>query len=197
MAAGDLSDEQAEAILARAIERTDRGRATLTLDDLVEIAGELGVSRHAVERAASEVLERRGLAPGGAAAATTAPPMDPVVVWKQSARVALLRHVAVYVAVNAFLLFVNLFASPQYLWFLWPLAGWGLAVTLHAIRLFVVDEERLRDRLAWRVVRRRRRRERRQLRIDPGIEAEVLREGETESDELRETPPSTPRLAAR
>jgi len=26
---------------------------------------------------------------------------------------------------------------PQSLWFIWPLMGWGIAIVLHALRVFV------------------------------------------------------------
>jgi hypothetical protein len=36
------------------------------------------------------------------------------------------QHLLTYVAVNIFLLFVNLWTSPEYLWVFWSLAGWDL-----------------------------------------------------------------------
>jgi len=46
------------------------------------------------------------------------------------------RHLAVYVLVNALLLVINLVTTPFYLWFYWPLLGWGIAVLLHAASFF-------------------------------------------------------------
>jgi len=40
-------------------------------------------------------------------------------------------HLIVYVAVNGFLAFVNLYSSPSYLWFLWVLFGWGIGIVIH------------------------------------------------------------------
>jgi hypothetical protein len=40
-------------------------------------------------------------------------------------------HVAVFALVNAALCAINLNTSPDYLWFLWPLAGWGVGLALH------------------------------------------------------------------
>jgi hypothetical protein len=48
-------------------------------------------------------------------------------------------HLAVYVAVNAGLLLINLLASPAKLWFYWPLLGWGIWVALHGLRTFSRD----------------------------------------------------------
>jgi hypothetical protein len=41
-----------------------------------------------------------------------------------------------YVAVNLGLLTLNLVTSPQYLWFFWPLLGWGIGVLIHAMVVF-------------------------------------------------------------
>jgi hypothetical protein len=59
---------------------------------------------------------------------------------KAKERVADLRgfytHLTVYVIVNIGLFLINMIASPGSLWFLWPLMGWGIAVALHALRVF-------------------------------------------------------------
>ena len=41
-----------------------------------------------------------------------------------------------YIAVNTGLLIVNLLTSPNYLWFFWPLLGWGIGVFFHAMKVF-------------------------------------------------------------
>ncbi len=45
-------------------------------------------------------------------------------------------HLGVYVTVNLFLFLINMVTSPGHLWFFWPLMGWGIAVALHALRVF-------------------------------------------------------------
>ena len=45
-------------------------------------------------------------------------------------------HLGVYVLINAMLLLINITTSPAILWFYWPLLGWGIAVALHALRVF-------------------------------------------------------------
>jgi hypothetical protein len=47
------------------------------------------------------------------------------------------RHLSVYVIVNLGLFLINMITSPETLWFIWPLMGWGIAVVLHALRVFV------------------------------------------------------------
>ena len=45
-------------------------------------------------------------------------------------------HLTVYVVVNLFLFSINMIASPDGLWFFWPLMGWGVGVVIHALRVF-------------------------------------------------------------
>ena len=45
-------------------------------------------------------------------------------------------HLTVYVLVNLLLFTINMLTSPDSLWFYWPLLGWGIAVALHALRVF-------------------------------------------------------------
>lgn len=46
-------------------------------------------------------------------------------------------HLAVYLAVNAGLLVINLAATPGRLWVIGPLAGWGIAVLIHGAGVFL------------------------------------------------------------
>ena len=41
-----------------------------------------------------------------------------------------------YIVVNCFLIVINLFTSPQYLWFFWPLLWWGIGVIFHGLKVF-------------------------------------------------------------
>jgi hypothetical protein len=53
------------------------------------------------------------------------------------AKIGFYIHLAVYVGVNILLVVVNLLTSSQYLWFKWPLIGWGIGVIFHALGVFV------------------------------------------------------------
>ena len=50
-------------------------------------------------------------------------------------------HLAAYVAVNVFLLIVNLITSPEVLWFFFPLLGWGIGLAIHAVTVFWTGNE--------------------------------------------------------
>ena len=45
-------------------------------------------------------------------------------------------HLGVYVTINLLLFLINMILSPDRLWFFWPLMGWGIAIALHAFRVF-------------------------------------------------------------
>lgn len=46
-------------------------------------------------------------------------------------------HLTVYLIVNIALIIINFITSPQYLWFRWPLIGWGIGVFFHGMGVFV------------------------------------------------------------
>ena len=43
-----------------------------------------------------------------------------------------------YAAVNVLLIIINLVTSPKELWFYWVTIFWGIAVVLHASKVFVL-----------------------------------------------------------
>ena len=54
-------------------------------------------------------------------------------------------HLASYVGVNALLVGINLFTSPDVFWAIWPILGWGVKVAGHAVAVFGVP-----GRADWR-----------------------------------------------
>ncbi len=45
-------------------------------------------------------------------------------------------HLVVYVLVNLSLFLLNIIASPDSLWFYWPLLGWAIGIAFHAFSVF-------------------------------------------------------------
>jgi hypothetical protein len=73
-------------------------------------------------------------------------------------------HLAVFVAVNALLVAINLMTSPEHLWFQWPLIGWGLGIFLHAALIkFLPNPETRKQRRLARELRKHERIRRRSL----------------------------------
>jgi hypothetical protein len=64
-------------------------------------------------------------------------------------------HLVVYVAVNILLVVLNLRYSPQYLWFPWPLFGWGIGICFHALGIFVFPSgSAIKERMIQREMKR-------------------------------------------
>ncbi len=53
------------------------------------------------------------------------------------AKMGFYTHLSVYVAVILLLVAINLLSSSRTIWFQWPLLGWGFAVVLHFLAVFV------------------------------------------------------------
>jgi len=45
-------------------------------------------------------------------------------------------HLVTYIIINAVLVVINLLTSPEYLWGIWPLVGWGVGLVIHAFSVF-------------------------------------------------------------
>lgn len=59
---------------------------------------------------------------------------------RAGAKLGLYIHLVAYLAVNTLLVFINYSTSPRYLWFMWPLFGWGIGLMCHWIAVFVVPK---------------------------------------------------------
>ena len=56
---------------------------------------------------------------------------------RAEAKFGFYKHLAVYVVVNLMLFVIDLATSPGYFWAIWPLIGWGIAIAIHALTVFV------------------------------------------------------------
>jgi len=45
-------------------------------------------------------------------------------------------HLMAYCVVIALLMVINVITYPFYLWFLWPVLGWGIPIAFHAMSVF-------------------------------------------------------------
>ena len=52
-------------------------------------------------------------------------------------------HLSVYLVVMTVLVIINLSTWPDYLWFKWPLLGWGIGVFFHGLAIFRLSSGRL------------------------------------------------------
>jgi hypothetical protein len=63
---------------------------------------------------------------------------------RAEAKIGFYIHLAVYVGVNILLIIINLSTSPQYIWFKWPLLGWGIGLFFHGMSIFVFSGKTFR-----------------------------------------------------
>ena len=59
---------------------------------------------------------------------------------RANAKLSFYIHLAVYLVVNALLIAINFATSTAYLWFWWPLLGWGIGLGLHALALLLLPK---------------------------------------------------------
>ena len=52
------------------------------------------------------------------------------------AKIGFYVHLGVYVGVNLLLIIINFMTAPEYLWFKWPLMGWGIGLFFHGVGVF-------------------------------------------------------------
>ena len=65
---------------------------------------------------------------------------------RANARLDFYSHLTMYVLVNLMLAGLNLIVTPTIVWFVFPLAGWGVGLVIHGLMVFVTGEPRLRKR---------------------------------------------------
>jgi hypothetical protein len=111
------SEQEVRAILERALRHDSADGLSHT--DLLDAAGEAGISRDAVEQAALEVEATRGLELA----------RERIIARR---RAGFFSHLWAYLGVQIFLIAINLLTSPQHLWFVFPLLGWGLGLFFSA-----------------------------------------------------------------
>ena len=64
-------------------------------------------------------------------------------------------HAIVYAAVMALLIIINLMTAAGTWWFVWPLMGWGIAIAIHAARVYLKsDKTVILDALTERELRK-------------------------------------------
>lgn len=56
------------------------------------------------------------------------------------AKIGFYIHLAFYLGVNALLIIINLSTSTRYLWFKWPLIGWGIGLLFHGLAVYVFSK---------------------------------------------------------
>lgn len=115
------NSEEMQQILEVAFKRKQQGE--YTREQIIEIASELGVSSESLQAAEQEWLKNN------------------VKVKKEKMshsqqRKEFKSHLFAFMAINGFLVLLNLVVSPGYFWAIYPILGWSLGLLLHGIKVY-------------------------------------------------------------
>jgi hypothetical protein len=116
------NSEEMQQILEVAFRQKQKGE--YTREQIIEIASELGVSSESLQAAEQEWLKNN------------------VEVKKEEMsnsqqRKGFKSHLFTFLAINGFLVLLNLVVSPGYFWAIYPILGWGLGLLLHGIKVYI------------------------------------------------------------
>ncbi|MBE9258620.1 MULTISPECIES: 2TM domain-containing protein [Dolichospermum] len=117
--------EEMQQILEVAFRQKQKGE--YTREQIIEIASELGVSSESLQAAEQEWLKNN------------------VEVKKEQMSNSQQRkdfksHLLAFLAINGFLVLLNLVVSPGYFWAIYPILGWGLGLLLHGIKVYISND---------------------------------------------------------
>lgn len=56
-------------------------------------------------------------------------------------------HIATYIVVNALLTAINLILTPENIWVVWPVLGWGVGLLIHGINVQTSTNSTLKERM--------------------------------------------------
>ncbi len=108
--------EDIQQILQMALAQKQEGE--FSQEQLLEMASELNISPQMLEKAEEQWLTQRSEQRQRRA-------------FNNFRRQGFSKHLISFVAVNSFLILLNLFTSPSYFWAIFPLLGWGLGLFFH------------------------------------------------------------------
>ncbi|MEH1765932.1 2TM domain-containing protein [Nostoc sp.] len=110
------NSEDVEQILQIAL--TDKQEGEFSREQLVEMASELGISTNILEKTEQKWLaqQEEELLRGTS---------------NTLRRRDFRTHFISFIAVNLFLILLNLITSPSYFWSIFPILGWGLGLFFH------------------------------------------------------------------
>jgi hypothetical protein len=124
--------EDVQQILQRAMAHQQEGE--FSEQQLQEMASELGISHKALQVAQQEWQQEREA-------------LKQRQVFDTYRKRKFLAHLIPYLAVNTFLILLNLVTSPKHFWAVYPLLGWGLGLGLHASSTYLLKGEKYEEGL--------------------------------------------------
>lgn len=67
---------------------------------------------------------------------------------RAKAKVEFRIHIINYFVINTILAVINLTMTPEYIWFKWPLLGWGIGIIFHALSVFYSENTSIKERMS-------------------------------------------------
>jgi hypothetical protein len=119
--------DDVQQILQRAMTRKQEGE--FSHEQLLEMASELGISAGNLQIAEQEWLAQRG-------------EIQERKEFDAALREGVKSHFFSYLAVNTFLLLLNLVTDQTISWALYPLLGWGLGLLIQALQTYQLKGEK-------------------------------------------------------
>ncbi|MGJ5675855.1 MAG: 2TM domain-containing protein [Nostochopsis sp.] len=113
--------EDIQQILQMALAQKQEGE--FSREQLVEMASELNISRNMLEKAEQQWLTQRS-------------EQHQRRTFNNFRHKGFLAHLISFLAVNSFLILLNLFTTPSYFWAIFPLLGWGLGLFFHGLSVY-------------------------------------------------------------
>ena len=56
-------------------------------------------------------------------------------------------HLINYIVINTLLVIINLTLTPEHIWFIWPLFGWGIGIIVHALNVYYSGNKNIKERM--------------------------------------------------
>jgi len=141
------SDEDIEEILRLAVRDVGFDGGNLR-DRLNASASELGISADVLAQAEKQWIDRRQ------GELTKEQELEDRKMFKKLRVGDFVSHLGSYLAVNAFLMFIDL-RKGGIDWAFWPLLGWGIGLFIHMFSLFGHGADQERDFQRWQKKRRK------------------------------------------
>lgn len=73
---------------------------------------------------------------------------------RAKAKVEFKIHLINYIVINTILAVINLTLTPDYIWFKWPLMGWGIGIIFHAFSVYYSGNTSIKERMIEKEMRK-------------------------------------------
>lgn len=125
------SSDDVQKILQRALAKKQEG--SFSRQQLLEMAAELGIAPEMLQQAEQEWSVQQDVDQ------TSLQEAEERRRFNRFQRQAFKAHLISYLAVNGFLVAINLITSAGYFWAIFPILGWGLGLFFHGAAAYRTD----------------------------------------------------------